>query len=521
MGAIRRGYIRVNGVRIHARFAGSGPAIVLLHQSPRSSAEYEPLIEALSERYFVFAPDTPGNGDSEALAGAREVDDYAAIFDALLDKAGVGRCVIYGYHTGASLAAAAALHAPHRYARAILNGLCAFDTDERADITANYLRPIVPDWSGSHLAWAWARMREQMVFFPWYDKRPGARMTFPMAPAGMIHAGVVDLLRATDYAAPYGAAFRCDARDLLAGRHAAMAVWATPSDPLRPHLDRVAQALPGIAARQIAPGLDALIEEIDAVMAEHSGELDRLNAPSGLEESGRCFVGGPGAQLHIEDLHDGQGAPVVVLPDYGAGLGAVEGALRLLSRGRRVVAVDLPGFGGSAPLRALGWSDLDDVADGLAHVLHDRGVAGAVVVGWGLGAALAAHPRLASAAARRIDVDPLAGSWRARLDAQAGLLEPDWAGGHLQAVWHAVRDSYLFSPWYDRRVETIRRAIAPPQPARLQAHVIYTIAASPQAAALLEMMVCEDARSGAETVLPATALTDPGMDRRLLDLADK
>lgn len=40
---IFRHFIRVGNRRVHYRRAGSGPSLLMVHQSPRSSAEYEPL----------------------------------------------------------------------------------------------------------------------------------------------------------------------------------------------------------------------------------------------------------------------------------------------------------------------------------------------------------------------------------------------------------------------------------------------------------------------------------------------
>ena len=65
---ITRHIATINNERqVHYRRAGSGSPIILLHQSPKSSEEYIPLINELSDQYTVFAPDTPGNGLSDPL----------------------------------------------------------------------------------------------------------------------------------------------------------------------------------------------------------------------------------------------------------------------------------------------------------------------------------------------------------------------------------------------------------------------------------------------------------------------
>jgi pimeloyl-ACP methyl ester carboxylesterase len=64
--------------RVHYRRAGSGPPVVLVHQSPRSSAEYEALIAEWAAHFTCLAPDTPGFGESAPLPmNNPHVNDYA------------------------------------------------------------------------------------------------------------------------------------------------------------------------------------------------------------------------------------------------------------------------------------------------------------------------------------------------------------------------------------------------------------------------------------------------------------
>jgi pimeloyl-ACP methyl ester carboxylesterase len=55
----------VNGVRIHYRLAGRGPAVVLLHGCFQTSHEWRHLMPALSRNRTVIAPDLRGMGQSE------------------------------------------------------------------------------------------------------------------------------------------------------------------------------------------------------------------------------------------------------------------------------------------------------------------------------------------------------------------------------------------------------------------------------------------------------------------------
>ena len=100
---IDRGFRRLAHGDVHYRAGGAGPMLLALHESPRSSLSMQPVIEALSGRFHVVAPDTPGYGLSDALPGERpSLDDFVDALAQLLDSFGVRRIPIYGAHTGAA-----------------------------------------------------------------------------------------------------------------------------------------------------------------------------------------------------------------------------------------------------------------------------------------------------------------------------------------------------------------------------------------------------------------------------------
>lgn len=45
--------------RVHYRQAGSGPPLLMIHQSPRNSGEYAALMERWAAHFTCIAPDTP------------------------------------------------------------------------------------------------------------------------------------------------------------------------------------------------------------------------------------------------------------------------------------------------------------------------------------------------------------------------------------------------------------------------------------------------------------------------------
>jgi pimeloyl-ACP methyl ester carboxylesterase len=75
--------IDIDGLSIFYREAGptDGPTILLLHGLPSSSRMFEPLLQRLSDRYHLIAPDYPGFGHSDAP----EPKDFLYTFDRLAD----------------------------------------------------------------------------------------------------------------------------------------------------------------------------------------------------------------------------------------------------------------------------------------------------------------------------------------------------------------------------------------------------------------------------------------------------
>ena len=70
MTPISRHYISVDGRLVHYRKAGTGPLLLLLHQSPQSSLDHVELMGRWAGRFTMIAPDRPGCGQSDPLPDA-------------------------------------------------------------------------------------------------------------------------------------------------------------------------------------------------------------------------------------------------------------------------------------------------------------------------------------------------------------------------------------------------------------------------------------------------------------------
>src|ERR1700726_4271187 len=83
--------ITSNGVQIHVRVGGKGPAVVLLHGFGETGDMWEPLAAELVRNHTVIAPDLRGMGLSSRPAGGYDKktqgEDIAGLLDALhIDK---------------------------------------------------------------------------------------------------------------------------------------------------------------------------------------------------------------------------------------------------------------------------------------------------------------------------------------------------------------------------------------------------------------------------------------------------
>lgn len=114
-------FVTADGLRIHYKRAGRGPALVLLHGSASSLQHFDRAASLLSEEFDVIRPDLPGFG----LTGPRtdrdyRVPTYAATTAALLEALGVPRYALAGNSLGGNIAWNLALDRPERLTGLVL-----------------------------------------------------------------------------------------------------------------------------------------------------------------------------------------------------------------------------------------------------------------------------------------------------------------------------------------------------------------------------------------------------------------
>jgi haloalkane dehalogenase len=411
---ITRHYIDVGSRRVHYRRCGpangSAPPLLMVHQSPRSSAEYEALMREWGAHFTCIAPDTPGFGQSVPLSGTPEIDEFADATVALLDALGLHAPVhAYGFHSGGIILVNALKRHPQRFARLAVGGYAIWTPQEMALFGDAYLPAFVPSAYGEHLTWLWNRILEQSWFFPWFDVRDEARLSVAHDDPARVHAVVMDMLDAGDaYRAGYGAVLRAP-RNIppVDAVTPPVLITAYDGDPLQAHIDRLGSMPEGWAARKVSTPAAHQAASL-AFLQEHAGSATGRLA----EDDKRGF-------LHVRtDRFDGlihwRGWPsetCMTIPAPGR-------SIDLLADDS--FAIDPPGHGlsdhwtGETPNDWLAWRDVIEAVSrarsltSISYAPSDQG-------------------------------DP------ARLYPD---LTPDRQGAYLNRAWNIVRARQFFTPWY-------------------------------------------------------------------------
>lgn len=424
--------------RVHYRRVGCGPPLLMVHQSPRSSAEYADLMQRWAADFTCIAPDTSGFGDSQALPHENpECEDYADAVIAFLDAIGLQQVAAYGFHSGAIILVTAAKRHPARFSGIACGGYAVWTEAEKADFGASYTPRFLPLPYGEHLAWLWGRILEQSWFFPWYRATPQSRLPMATDDPAKIHPIIMEVLAAGDsFRKGYAAVLRAN-RDVPApgAPTPPVLISAYDGDPLKAHLQRLG-TLPAtwrVQPVETPPQLEAAAR--DWVLA-HPAPVSELAAGAADEGFVAISAGGFAGQLH---WRGDRRAETLFLHAPGSALSAAPDG---------VLALDLPGHGLSDA-----WDGAsEDIADWAAVVQAALTAVGSTpmqVVGEGWAAMLA--QRLGGKAG------PLpAGSvadWRAL---GCPVVVPDRDGLYLLKAWRQVRAEVFFAPWFAVSAATAR-----------------------------------------------------------------
>ncbi|GAA3774779.1 alpha/beta hydrolase [Flavobacterium ginsengiterrae] len=123
---------KINGVEIFYREAGDKkkPTLLLLHGYPTSSHMFRNLINDLSDKYHLIAPDYPGYGRSEQPPIAEfkyTFENMAAIMTQLLKELDIQKFSLYLMDYGAPIGFRIAIANPEKIDSLIIQNGCAYE----------------------------------------------------------------------------------------------------------------------------------------------------------------------------------------------------------------------------------------------------------------------------------------------------------------------------------------------------------------------------------------------------------
>ncbi len=493
---VKSQYVNVQGRNVFVRFAGSGPAILLLHQSPQTSRTMLPWIERLATKYAVFAPDTPGFGASNPLPMLQPtIPDFAAALAKFVDALGIQKVLVYGVHTGAVTGLRFALDHPQRVAALVCDGYARFSTTERQKLLDGYLPPFEPQWDGGHLLWLFARFREQHLFFPWNTPTQAARMAYPPPTTARVHADILDILDAGDgYRAGYRAPFLYDDGTAAARLTVPAAILYRAEDVLAPHLERLSNLPAGVTAERFAGGAPVLIEKTDAVFAQHAAAASVVAsdaAVAGAQSKSRRIIETEYGALSVLLLQPESQTADTVTHLYLNEIGTAAAIPVDAPFGTLRVAVELPEHGASRVfVGALDDGFIHAVAQSLQQLqatgicIHAQGAMAAV------GCALA--QRVVAQALTLTQPVVLDAAERQQFLSLLPDLSPHSTGAHLLAAWNWVRMKFLFWPWLTQDANAVQFEAAP-APLRVHQEALEVVRCGDQFSALWQAALMLDA----------------------------
>ena len=120
-----------------------------------------------------------------------------------------------------------------RLGRLALASLPYLDPDQRAAFVRHGAPDIQPDWFGGHLLHAWHMLRDQQLFFPWFDRtRTGVLRSEPRIDPEEIDLRVLELFRSEGmWRRSLSAGFAWPLRERLARLRTPTAVTLCAADP--------------------------------------------------------------------------------------------------------------------------------------------------------------------------------------------------------------------------------------------------------------------------------------------------
>ena len=249
--SLKRAFADLSVGQVHYAECGdrNAPAVLLLHQSPRSYAEYRNVLPLIGAERRAIAMDTAGFGDSAAGDVPASIEQWARVAGELIDSLGLGQADVVGHHTGGVIAVELAASFPDRVRSLVLSSTpytgAAF---RQARANSPAIDHVEPSVDGSHLSALWQR---RQGFYP--ADRPD-----------LLQAFVLDALKASGQLEDgHRAVARYRMEDSIHRVRQPALIIRAPEDPYAsPHAHELQQLLPQARIVDIAGGMVPLPDQL-------------------------------------------------------------------------------------------------------------------------------------------------------------------------------------------------------------------------------------------------------------------
>lgn len=483
---MRCGYVSLkSGRQVHYRTAGDGPPLIILHPSPQSSAAMTASINAFSSVCACYALDTPGYGLSDPMEKEDpSTGDYAEVLMEAAEALGFSSFFIYGAATGSQFAIEMAKRYPDRVCFVMLdsNGHIPEGVADGL-VEKGYFADVTPRRDGGHLLTYWDMCRHLFYAFPWNSGLEQERLGFDLPPASIIHDTLLRYLQAGEgYAKAYKAALYTERREHLDGMTtpAVMTRWLDSvvlgiADDLinlgLPDNVRVLEAGHGVEAR-----FNVQVEALKAAIADaapsKAGAI--LDAGPKVERSRlkRRYYAAGDQQYHglANDVKEGR--PLVLLHAAGRSARSMTALAHMFARNRPVIALDLPGHGGSPDLQLNEDIIPKLIAAPIITALQEAGIDEIDIVGEGLGGAVGVAVSKKIKTRQLLLANPVPYTDEEIETATVPDISPRDDATHLVSAWAIARDNAMFWPFWDHRTSTARKGDVDLSPETLHADAV-------------------------------------------------
>lgn len=111
----------VNEIKLYYEVSGTGMPLLLLHGNGENHKIFDKAIPLLSERFTVYAIDSRGHGQSDAVS-EYHYDDMAEDVKCFIDKLKLKNPILYGFSDGGIIGVLLAAKYPHLLSQIIISG---------------------------------------------------------------------------------------------------------------------------------------------------------------------------------------------------------------------------------------------------------------------------------------------------------------------------------------------------------------------------------------------------------------